>query len=84
MQVGSALGTDPRMHLMQKTWFDNKDVIDIGCNEGVFTISLGNLSSLNFKVPSMNITRRMIAVLTCFQRFLRQISVYSNGILTSS
>lgn len=39
-RVGSALGTDPRMHLMQKTWFDNKDVIDIGCNEGVFTISL--------------------------------------------
>lgn len=40
-QVGDSLGADPRMKLMQKVWFENKDVLDIGCNEGHVTISLG-------------------------------------------
>lgn len=41
MQVGSTLEEDPRMSLMRKSWFEDKDVIDVGCNEGHVTISLG-------------------------------------------
>jgi len=41
LQVGSTLEADPRLSLMQKTWFEGKDVIDVGCNEGHVTISLG-------------------------------------------
>lgn len=39
-RVGSTLEEDPRMSLMRKSWFENKDVIDVGCNVGHVTISL--------------------------------------------
>ncbi|KAG0587422.1 hypothetical protein KC19_2G163300 [Ceratodon purpureus] len=39
-RVGSTLEEDPRMSLMRKSWFEDKDVIDVGCNEGHVTISL--------------------------------------------
>ena len=30
--------TDPRIKVMQKDWFLNKEVLDIGCNDGSFTL----------------------------------------------
>jgi 7SK snRNA methylphosphate capping enzyme len=34
-------GQDPRIGCMKPEWFDGKEVLDIGCNSGVFTIQLG-------------------------------------------
>jgi hypothetical protein len=31
------------MELMQTQWFQDKDVLDIGCNEGHVTIALGTI-----------------------------------------
>ncbi len=42
-QVGKTLKQDPRMELMQTRWFQDKDVLDIGCNEGHVTIALGTI-----------------------------------------
>jgi tRNA G46 methylase TrmB len=39
-RVGKTLKQDPRMELMQTQWFQDKDVLDIGCNEGHVTIAL--------------------------------------------
>lgn len=43
-KVARTLDVDPRMTVMQKIWFEDKDVFDIGCNEGHVTISLGTLT----------------------------------------
>jgi hypothetical protein len=43
-KVARTLDADPRMTVMQKIWFEDKDVFDIGCNEGHVTISLGILT----------------------------------------
>ncbi|CAM6036056.1 unnamed protein product [Sphagnum compactum] len=39
-RVGKTLKQDPRMESMQTQWFQDKDVLDIGCNEGHVTIAL--------------------------------------------
>lgn len=39
-RIGQAFNEDPRLSLLEKTWFSNKRCLDIGCNEGVVTLSL--------------------------------------------
>lgn len=42
-------GNDPRISLMEESWFEGKKVLDIGCNSGVLTIKLAqefNLESI--------------------------------------
>ena len=43
LQIGSALTEDPRLVHFKREWFEGKDCLDIGCNEGYVTINLGML-----------------------------------------
>ena len=40
-QIDRKLSEDPRLALMKKEWFEGKDCLDIGCNQGVITINIG-------------------------------------------
>eukprot|EP01018_Ginkgo_biloba_P001473 Gb_07471 [translate_table: standard] len=39
-RIGQALDEDPRLKVLKKEWFEGKDCLDIGCNEGFITISI--------------------------------------------
>lgn len=41
LQIDSKLSEDPRLALMKKEWFEGKDCLDIGCNQGLITINIG-------------------------------------------
>lgn len=41
LQVGQDLEEDPRLKVMKREWFEGKDCLDIGCNSGLVTISIG-------------------------------------------
>lgn len=41
-QIGQDLQEDPRLNILKKEWFEDKDCLDIGCNSGIITISIGN------------------------------------------
>ncbi|KRX41336.1 7SK snRNA methylphosphate capping enzyme [Trichinella murrelli] len=38
---------DPRLNLLEKEWFFNKNVLDIGCNSGQLTLAVGKKFSPN-------------------------------------
>eukprot|EP00897_Mesotaenium_endlicherianum_P010362 jgi/Mesen1/9354/ME000061S08789 len=40
-RVGAALDSDPRLKHFQREWFEGKECLDVGCNEGFVTISVG-------------------------------------------
>ena len=42
LQIDRNVGEDPRLEAFNKQWFENKDCLDIGCNQGLVTIGLGN------------------------------------------
>lgn len=44
LQIGQELEEDPRVKVFKKEWFEGKDCLDIGCNSGLITISVGKLS----------------------------------------
>ncbi|CAN7986116.1 unnamed protein product [Ixodes hexagonus] len=50
---------DPRLKVMQASWLDGKDVLDIGCNVGHFTLSLARGFSPR-KVIGLDIDGRLI------------------------
>lgn len=50
---------DPRLKVMQPFWLDGKDVLDIGCNVGHFTLSLARGFSPR-KVIGLDIDGRLI------------------------
>lgn len=35
---------DPRLSLFPQSFFNNKDVLDVGCNEGLVSIEIGELN----------------------------------------
>jgi 2-polyprenyl-3-methyl-5-hydroxy-6-metoxy-1,4-benzoquinol methylase len=39
-RLGKAFEEDPRLGLMEKQWFHKKRCLDIGCNEGIVTLSI--------------------------------------------
>ncbi|XP_006833420.2 probable RNA methyltransferase At5g51130 isoform X1 [Amborella trichopoda] len=39
-RVDHSLSEEPRMKVMKKEWFEDKDCLDIGCNQGFMTISI--------------------------------------------
>ncbi|GLJ53116.1 hypothetical protein SUGI_1131760 [Cryptomeria japonica] len=39
-RIDQALDEDPRMKVLRKEWFEGKNCLDIGCNEGFITISI--------------------------------------------
>lgn len=39
-RIDQALDEDPRMKVLKKEWFEGRDCLDIGCNEGFITISI--------------------------------------------
>ncbi len=39
-EEGSGVRQDPRLELLEKGWFHKKRCLDVGCNEGVFTLNL--------------------------------------------
>eukprot|EP00262_Sarcandra_glabra_P008627 TRINITY_DN22211_c0_g1_i1.p1 TRINITY_DN22211_c0_g1~~TRINITY_DN22211_c0_g1_i1.p1 ORF type:complete len:281 (-),score=49.92 TRINITY_DN22211_c0_g1_i1:70-912(-) len=39
-RIGHNLKEDPRLAVLKKEWFEGKDCFDIGCNEGLITISI--------------------------------------------
>ena len=43
-QIGQKHSEDPRLAAFKKEWFEGKDCLDIGCNQGLITISVGILS----------------------------------------
>lgn len=43
-QIGQKHTEDPRLAAFKKEWFEGKDCLDIGCNQGLITISVGILS----------------------------------------
>ncbi|XP_020595980.1 probable RNA methyltransferase At5g51130 isoform X2 [Phalaenopsis equestris] len=36
---------DPRLKVFKREWFDNKDCLDIGCNQGLVTITIAKMFS---------------------------------------
>lgn len=45
-QVGQDLGEDPRLKVLKKEWFEGKDCLDVGCNNGLITIHIGKKALL--------------------------------------
>lgn len=45
-QIGHDVDEDPRLKVFRKEWFEGKDCLDIGCNNGMITIQIGNISPL--------------------------------------
>ncbi|KAL3685073.1 hypothetical protein R1sor_003095 [Riccia sorocarpa] len=39
-RLGKTLDEDPRLRFLEREWFEGKDCLDIGCNEGLVTISI--------------------------------------------
>lgn len=39
-RVGQDLEEDPRLKVLKKEWFEGKDCLDIGCNNGTITITI--------------------------------------------
>ncbi|KAG5559309.1 hypothetical protein RHGRI_009001 [Rhododendron griersonianum] len=39
-RVGQELEEDPRLKVLKKEWFEGKDCLDIGCNNGTITITI--------------------------------------------
>ncbi|XP_066353160.1 probable RNA methyltransferase At5g51130 [Miscanthus floridulus] len=39
-RIDRNVGEDPRLEAFKKQWFENKDCLDIGCNQGLVTIGL--------------------------------------------
>ena len=39
-RLGKALDEDPRLDVLEKRWFCKKKCLDVGCNEGLVTLSL--------------------------------------------
>ncbi|KAI4347091.1 hypothetical protein L6164_007940 [Bauhinia variegata] len=39
-RVGQDLDEDPRLKVFRKEWFEDKDCLDIGCNNGLITIQI--------------------------------------------
>lgn len=50
---------DPRLKVMEESWFRDKDVLDIGCNVGHFTLSVARKFSPR-KVIGLDIDGRLI------------------------
>lgn len=46
MQVDRNQEEDPRLAVFKREWFEGRDCLDIGCNQGLITISIGTV--LNF------------------------------------
>ena len=47
-QIGQDLEEeDPRLKVLRKEWFEDKDCLDIGCNSGIITIQIGNKFSVD-------------------------------------
>lgn len=40
-QIGRDASDDPRLSMFKKEWFEGKDCLDIGCNQGIVTIDVG-------------------------------------------
>ena len=47
-QIGQDMEEDPRLKVMKKEWFEGKDCLDIGCNNGSITIQIGTYFSSDF------------------------------------
>ncbi|KAK6944933.1 RNA methyltransferase bin3, C-terminal, partial [Dillenia turbinata] len=43
--IGPGLEEDPRLKVLMKGWFEGKDCLDIGCNNGLLTITLAWLNT---------------------------------------
>ncbi|BFI05798.1 7SK snRNA methylphosphate capping enzyme [Marchantia polymorpha subsp. ruderalis] len=39
-RLGKSLDVDPRLNVFEPEWFEGMDCLDIGCNEGIVTISI--------------------------------------------
>ncbi|XP_019052380.1 PREDICTED: probable RNA methyltransferase At5g51130 isoform X2 [Nelumbo nucifera] len=39
-RIGQNLQEDPRLSVLRKEWFEDKECLDIGCNQGLITISI--------------------------------------------
>ncbi|XP_078439618.1 S-adenosyl-L-methionine-dependent methyltransferases superfamily protein [Wolffia australiana] len=39
-RIDRNVSEDPRLALMKKEWFEGKDCLDVGCNQGLITISI--------------------------------------------
>lgn len=42
LQIDRNVDEDPRLKIFKREWFESKDCLDIGCNQGLVTIGLGN------------------------------------------
>ncbi|XP_062073221.1 probable RNA methyltransferase At5g51130 [Humulus lupulus] len=39
-RLGQDIEEDPRLKVMKKEWFEGKNCLDIGCNNGIITIQI--------------------------------------------
>nr|KYP45926.1 hypothetical protein KK1_032486 [Cajanus cajan] len=56
-QIGQDVDEDPRLKVLRKEWFEGKEYLDIGCNNGIITIQIGiflpislTMSLLEFRI----------------------------------
>lgn len=41
VQIDRNLSEDPRLAVLKSEWFEGKDCLDVGCNQGLVTIGVG-------------------------------------------
>lgn len=42
-QIDPSTEEDPRLAVFKREWFEGRDCLDIGCNQGLIAISIGNI-----------------------------------------
>lgn len=58
-QIGQDLDEDPRLKAMKREWFEGKDCLDIGCNSGLITITIGKQFFANELASKCNFLQLM-------------------------
>ncbi|KAE9464453.1 hypothetical protein C3L33_03618, partial [Rhododendron williamsianum] len=61
-RVGQELEEDPRLKVLKKEWFEGKDCLDIGCNNGTITITIvnvGMLKEISLVDPEISLLHRI-------------------------
>uniref|UniRef100_A0A804NZQ8 RNA methyltransferase n=1 Tax=Zea mays TaxID=4577 RepID=A0A804NZQ8_MAIZE len=79
-RIDRNVGEDPRLEAFKKQWFEKKDCLDIGCNQGLVTIGL----AMKFKCQSIlgvDIDSGLIETAKWnLRRIMRQDKVATNNV----
>ena len=76
-QIGQGVDEDPRLKVFRKEWFEGKECLDIGCNNGIITIQIGNFPP-SF-IVMQEIEQIMLSILKIERLTFYLLINFSNG-----